>query len=69
MCFPVGRQDTGELAMVMCLVAGFSYLVLDGVMLSFAESGVARPAWAVLLPIGLFALLAAYLNLLKERTR
>ena len=65
----LGRQDTGELAMVMCLVAGFSYLVLDGVMLSFAESGVARPAWAVLLPIGLFALLAAYLNLLKERTR
>ena len=72
-CVPImqrlGRQDSGELAMVLCLVAGFSYLVLDGVMLSFAESGVARPVWAVLLPIGLFALLGVYLNLLKERTR
>ena len=72
-CVPImqrlGRQDSGELAMVLCLVAGFGYLILDGVMLSFAESGVARPAWAVLLPIGLFALLALYLNLLKERTR
>lgn len=72
-CVPImqrlGRQDSGELAMVKCLVAGFSYLILDGVMLSFAESGVAKPAWAVMLPIGLFALLALYLNLLKERTR
>lgn len=72
-CVPLmqrlGRQDSGELAMVLCLVAGFSYLILDGVMLSFAESGVARPGWAVMLPIGLFALLAVYLNLLKERTR
>ena len=72
-CVPLmqrlGRQDSGELAMVLCLVAGFSYLILDGVMLSFAESGVAKPGWAVSLPIGLFALLALYLNLLKERTR
>ena len=72
-CVPLmqrlGRQDSGELAMVLCLVVGFSYLILDGVMLSFAESGVAKPGWAVMLPIGLFALLGLYLNLLKERTR
>lgn len=72
-CVPLmqrlGRGSNGDLAMIGCLALGFGYLIFDGVMISFAEAGASRPAWAVGFPIGLFALLGVYLNLGRERTR
>jgi lipopolysaccharide export system permease protein len=65
----LGRGASGDLAMVTCLTLGFAYLILDGVMISFAEAGATKPAWAVAFPIGLFALLGLYLCLGRERAR
>ena len=62
----VGRQDTGDRALVVGVAAGFVFLILDGAMATFAASGGIPPAWAVVLPIAAFALLAGFLVVRTE---
>ena len=57
----VGRQDTGDRALVVGIAAGFLFLILDGAMATFATSGSISPPLAVGLPLVATALLAGYL--------
>lgn len=65
----LNRGASGDLSMIACLLLGFGYLILDGVMISFAEAGATKPGWAVAFPIGMFALLGLYLCLGREKAR
>lgn len=62
----VGRQDTGTRAQVIGIATGFIFLVVDAAMSTAASSGAITPAYAVSLPIAIFALVSAYLIVRTE---
>ena len=57
----VGRQDTGNKALMIGIGTGFGFLILDGAMATFAGSGAISPSLAIALPIVLFGIAAAFL--------
>ena len=61
-----GREDTGDVALILGIAAGFLYLILDGALSTFAVSGGFSIVWAVALPLAIFALAGGYLCLKTE---
>jgi len=57
----VGRQDTGDRALIVGIATGFVFLIIDGAMATFAGSGAISPMIAIILPLFIFALIAAYM--------
>lgn len=62
----VGRQDTGDRALVMGILMGFIYLIIDGALATFATTGGMSIAAAIISPFILFGLLGSYLCLRSE---
>ena len=61
-----GREDTGDKALIIGILAGFIYLILDGALSTFAVSGSLSIGWAVGFPLALFALIGGFLCLKSE---
>ena len=57
----VGRQDTGDRALIVGIAAGFLFLILDGAMATFTASGAIAPALGIAFPIVIFGLIAGLL--------
>ena len=57
----VGRQDTGDRALIIGIATGFIFLIIDGAMATFAGSGAISPTIAIVLPLVIFLLIAGYL--------
>lgn len=64
-----GREETGDKALAIGIITGFVYLILDGALSTFAVSGSMGIAWAVGLPLSLFALIGSFLCLRSESLR
>jgi lipopolysaccharide export LptBFGC system permease protein LptF len=64
-----GREETGDKALIIGIISGFIYLILDGALSTFAVSGNIAAGWAVALPIALFALIGGFLCLKSESLR
>ena len=62
----VGRQDTGDRALITGIALGFLFLILDGAMATFAASGAIAPVTAILFPLIVFGLLGGWLLLRTE---
>jgi lipopolysaccharide export system permease protein len=60
------REDTGDKALVVGIVTGFSYLIIDGALTTFATSGGISIGWAIAFPIVLFGVLGGFLSLKSE---
>jgi len=56
-----GREATGQRPLVIGMVVGFVFLVIDGAMATFAASGGIAVGWAIALPLIAFGLGGAYL--------
>jgi len=61
-----GREETGDKALIIGILSGFIYLIIDGALSTFAVSGGLAIGWAVALPIALFALIGGFLCLNSE---
>jgi len=61
-----GREDTGDKALMLGIFTGFIYLIIDGALSTFAVSGGLPVAWAIALPLAIFALIGAFLSLKTE---
>ena len=55
----LGRRSTGDLALIGGLLAGFMYMIVDGVLKTLAEAGSVPALWAAGLPLALLFALAA----------
>lgn len=64
-----GREDTGDTALIVGIISGFVYLIIDGGLSTFAVSGSLPVGWAVGFPIALFALIGGFLCLKSESLR
>jgi len=62
-----GREDTGNMALIIGIVTGFMFLILDGAMATFAVSGGLAVRSAIIIPLVLFGVLGAFLCLRTER--
>lgn len=62
----VGRQDTGDGALIIGITAGFLFLIVDGAMATFAASGGIAIGWAVALPLVVTAMIGSFLLLRTE---
>lgn len=63
----LGRRDTGDLAMIAGLAAGFAFLIVDGVFKTLAEAGGVGAGIAAGVPLGGLLLLGVHLILERER--
>ena len=61
-----GREETGDKALIIGILSGFIYLIIDGALSTFAVSGSISVGWAVGFPIALFALIGGFLCLKSE---
>lgn len=61
-----GREDNGDKALIIGITLGFIFLIIDGAMATFATSGGISVAWAIAIPLSLFALLGAFLCIRTE---
>ena len=64
-----GREDTGDKALIVGIISGFVYLIIDGALSTFAVSGNISVGLAVAFPIALFALIGGFLCLKSESLR
>lgn len=64
-----GRRDTGDIAAVMALGMGFVYLIIDGIFITLAETGVVAGWFGALAPLVLLFMAGAWLALGSERAR
>ena len=62
----VGRQDTGDKALITGIALGFLFLIVDGAMATFAASGAIPPLYAITMPLVVFGLLGGWLLLRTE---
>lgn len=62
----VGRQDTGDGALIVGITAGFLFLIVDGAMATFAASGGISIGWAVALPLVITGMIGSHLLLRTE---
>ncbi len=56
-----GREDNGDKTLIIGLALGFLFLVVDGAMATFATSGGLGVAPAIVMPLAVFGLFAAFL--------
>lgn len=61
-----GRQDSGEKVLLIGLGFGFLFLIIDGMMATYAATGAMSIVRAILIPIILLLLLGSYLVLRTE---
>ncbi len=61
-----GREDTGDKALIVGITLGFIFLIIDGAMATFATSGGVSVAWAITIPLAMFAILGAFLCIRTE---
>jgi len=61
-----GRQDTGDVALIVGLILGFVFLIIDGSMATFATSGSLSVFWGITFPLIILAFLGAFLALRTE---
>ncbi len=61
-----GRQDTGDKALIVGVLMGFIFLIVDGAMATFATSGGIGVTSAIAGPLIVFTLLGSYLCLKAE---
>lgn len=64
-----GREDTGDKALILGILSGFIYLIIDGALSTFAVSGNIAIGVAVAFPIALFTLIGGFLCLKSESLR
>ncbi|NNC37192.1 MAG: YjgP/YjgQ family permease [Acidimicrobiales bacterium] len=64
-----GREESGDTALIIGIISGFVYLIIDGGLSTFAVSGTLPIGWAVGFPIALFALIGGFLCLKSESLR
>lgn len=64
-----GREETGDKALIIGILAGFIFLILDGALSTFAVSGGLSVGWAVGLPLALFSIIGGFLCLRTESLR
>lgn len=62
----VGRQDTGDKALIIGVSVGFIFLIIDGALATFATTGGISVIMAIVSPLLLFALIGIYLCLHTE---
>lgn len=62
----VGRQDTGDKALIIGIFVGFIFLIIDGALATFATTGGMTVPTAIISPLVLFGLAGTYLCLEKE---
>lgn len=62
----VGRQDTGDGALIIGITAGFLFLIVDGAMATFAASGGISIGWAVAFPLIVTAMIGSFMLLRSE---
>jgi len=62
----VGRQDTGDKALIIGISMGFIFLIIDGALATFATTGGMTVITAIASPLILFAFLGLYLCLRTE---
>ncbi|WP_371398295.1 LptF/LptG family permease [Fretibacter rubidus] len=62
----VGRQDTGDQALIIGITAGFLFLIIDGAMATFAASGGIAIGWAIAFPLLVVGLIGSFLLLRTE---
>lgn len=69
-CVPLmqrtGRQDTGDVALIIGITMGFVYLIIDGALATFAVQGGLPTGWAIVSPMAIFAFLGLWLCLRTE---
>jgi len=61
-----GREDTGDKALMLGIIMGFVYLIIDGAMATFAASGAIAPLWAISMPLVVFGFGGVYMCLKTE---
>ncbi len=64
-----GRRDTGDIAAVMALGMGFAYLIVDGIFITLAETGVVAGWLGALAPLILLFLAGIWMALGSERAK
>jgi len=62
----VGRQDTGDKALIVGISMGFIFLIIDGALATFATTGGMNVTTAIAAPLILFAFIGLYLCLRTE---
>ena len=62
----VGRQDTGDKALIVGISMGFIFLIIDGALATFATTGGMSVTTAIASPLILFGLIGLYLCLRTE---
>lgn len=62
----IGREATGDKALIVGIAAGFVYLIIDGALSTFAVSGGLSIGWAIAFPLALFGLIGAFLCIKSE---
>jgi len=62
----VGRQDTGDKALILGISMGFIFLIIDGALATFATTGSMTINVAIISPLLLFALIGSYLCIRTE---
>lgn len=62
----VGRQDTGDKALIIGISMGFIFLIIDGALATFATTGGMGILTAIISPLALFALIGFYLCIRTE---
>ena len=62
----VGRQDTGDKALIIGISMGFIFLIIDGALATFATNGGISVIMAITSPLLLFAMTGIYLCLRTE---
>ena len=62
----VGRQDTGDQALIVGISMGFIFLIIDGALATFATTGGMNVTTAIVSPLIVFALIGFFLCLRTE---
>lgn len=62
----VGRQDTGDKALIIGISMGFIFLIIDGALATFATTGGMTVMTSILSPLILFGVIGAHLCLRTE---
>ncbi len=62
----VGRQDTGDKALIIGISMGFIFLIIDGALATFATTGGMGVVTAIISPLALFTLIGSYLCIRTE---
>ena len=62
----VGRQDTGDRALIIGIATGFLFLIVDGAMATFSASGAVLPWVGIAFPMVVFGLIAGWLVVRSE---